>query len=131
MAKGSIPFSHDHCLGAVGLAATDYISCGFNQADLVVCVGYDIVEYHPHLWNQFKTAKILHIDFSPAEVDEYYIVECGVIGDIARALTAIADLATPKDHFPATSLRQTIINETQEHADDTVTRLSHRKSCGI
>ena len=119
MAKGSIPFSHDHCLGAVGLAATDYISCGFDRADLVICVGYDIVEYHPHLWNKNKSAKILHIDFSPAEVDEYYIVESGVVGDIARALTAIAELATPKDDFPATSLRETILRETQEHANDT------------
>ena len=119
MAKGSIPFSHDHCLGAVGLAATDYVSCGFNQADLVICVGYDIVEYHPHLWNRNKSAKILHIDFSPAEVDEYYIVECGVIGDIARALTAIAGMASPKNQFPATGLRQTIVRETEEHANDT------------
>jgi len=118
MAKGSIPFSHDHCLGSVGLAATDYISCGFDRADLVVCVGYDIVEYHPHLWNRNKNIKIVHIDFSAAEVDEHYIVECGVIGDIAQALRAIADLATPKESFPATTLRQTIVQETQEHADD-------------
>jgi len=119
MAKGSIPFSHDHCLGSVGLAATDYISCGFDRADLVVCVGYDIVEYHPHLWNKNKTANIVHIDFSAAEVDEHYIVECGVIGDIAQALNAIAELATPKDEFPATTLRQTIVQETAEHANDT------------
>ena len=119
MAKGSIPFSHDHCLGSVGLAATDYISCGFDRADVVVCIGYDIVEYHPHLWNKNKTAKIVHIDFSAAEVDEHYIVECGVIGDITQALNVIAELATPKDKFPATSLRQTIVEETAEHANDT------------
>ena len=119
MAKGTIPFSHDHCLGSVGLAATDYISCGFDRADLVVCVGYDIVEYHPHLWNRNKTTRIVHIDFSAAEVDEHYIVECGVIGDIAQALTAISELAEPKDSFPATTLRQTIVQETEEHANDT------------
>jgi acetolactate synthase-1/2/3 large subunit len=118
MAKGTIPFSHDHCLGAVGLAATDYISCGFDRADLVICVGYDIVEYHPHLWNKNKQAKIIHIDFSAAEVDEHYIVECGVIGDITQGLQAIAELATPKDSFPATTLRQTIVQETEEHAND-------------
>jgi len=118
MSKGSIPFSHGHCLGSVGLAASDYISCGFDRADVVVCVGYDIVEYHPHLWNRNKQAKIVHIDFSAAEVDEYYIVECGVIGDIAQALNAISECARPCDTFPATTLRQTILDETGEHAND-------------
>ncbi|MGI9250827.1 MAG: acetolactate synthase large subunit [Pseudohongiellaceae bacterium] len=118
MAKGSLPFSHPHCLGAVGLAATDYVSCGFDRADVVVCVGYDIVEYHPHLWNENKHAKIVHVDFSPAEVDEYYIVECGVIGDIASALNSIAEMARPRDGFEAGSLRDTIVNEIAEFADD-------------
>jgi len=119
MAKGSIPFSHENSLGAVGLAASDYVSCGFDRADVIVCVGYDIVEYHPHLWNKNKTAKIVHIDFSAAEVDEHYIVECGVIGDIAQALDAIAGLATPKQDFLATNLRKTIVEESQAHAGDT------------
>lgn len=119
MAKGSIPFSHKHSLGAVGLAATDYISCGFDRADVIICVGYDIVEYHPHLWNKNKTAKIIHIDFSAAEVDEYYIVECGVIGNIAQALNAIAELATPKEELLAANLRKTIVEDAQAHANDT------------
>ena len=119
MSKGSIPFSNNHCLGAVGLAANDYISCGFDRADVVICVGYDLVEYHPYLWNKNKQVKIIHIDFSSAEVDEYYIVECGVIGDITQALDAIGEFAMPCETFPATALRQAIVDEVQEHADDT------------
>ncbi|MGI9229424.1 MAG: acetolactate synthase large subunit [Gammaproteobacteria bacterium] len=119
MAKGSIPFSHPQCLGAVGLAATDYVSCGFDRADVVICIGYDIVEYHPYLWNKNKHAKIVHIDFSPAEVDEYYIVECGVLGDIASALNSIAGMATPRAEFEAASLRETIVEEIGEFANDT------------
>ena len=118
MAKGSIPFSHSHCLGAVGLAATDYVSCGFDRADVVVCVGYDIVEYHPYLWNKDKRAKIVHIDSSAAEVDEHYIVECGVAGDIGMALNGITDLARPRAEFQAAAIRETIINETAEYAED-------------
>ena len=118
MAKGCIPFSHPQSLGAVGLAATDYVSCGFDRADVVICVGYDIVEYHPHLWNKGKNAKVIHIDASPAEVDEFYIVECGVIGDIAMALSVIAELATPREAFAAGSLRETIVAETEQFAED-------------
>ena len=119
MAKGAIPFSHNLSLGAVGLQASDYISCGFNRADVVICVGYDIVEYHPHLWHKDKDIKIIHINASPAEVDEYYIVEVGVIGDIAQALDGIAERATAKDEYLAANLRQTIVDEMAAHADDT------------
>ncbi len=119
MAKGAIPFSHDLSLGAVGLQASDYISCGFNRADVVICVGYDIVEYHPHLWHKDKDIKIIHINASPAEVDEYYIVEVGVIGDIAQALDGIAERANAKEEYLAANLRQTIVDEMAAHADDT------------
>jgi acetolactate synthase-1/2/3 large subunit len=118
MAKGAIPFSHPLSLGAVGLQATDYISCGFNRADVVICVGYDLVEYHPHLWHKEKTARIVHIDALPAEVDEYYIVACGVLGDIAAALNALMEITTPRELNLATSLRETIVGEMDDHAND-------------
>jgi len=118
MAKGSIPFSHELSLGTVGLQAHDYIACGFDRADVVVCVGYDMIEYHPHLWNKEKTAKIIHIDLSPAEVDEHYILECGVIGDISAALEGIAELATPRTESQAITLRETIVEVLTSHTND-------------
>jgi acetolactate synthase-1/2/3 large subunit len=66
MAKGTIPFSHDYCLGAVGLGARDYIACGFDRADLIICVCYDMIEYHSKLWNPERTQRIVHIDQMPA-----------------------------------------------------------------
>ena len=90
MAKGALACHHELSLGTVGLQAHDYISCGIDRADVVICVGYDIVEYHPYLWNHNPECKIIHIDSQPAEVDEYYIVEAGLIGDIGHALQNIA-----------------------------------------
>jgi acetolactate synthase-1/2/3 large subunit len=118
MAKGSIPFSHDLSLGTVGLQSHDYVACGFDRADVVVCVGYDMIEYHPHLWNKENATKIIHIDLSPAEVDEHYILECGVIGDISAALKGIAEQATPKLESQSISLRETIVEELTSHAND-------------
>ena len=118
MAKGAIPFSHDLSLGSVGLQASDYISCGFDRADVIICVGYDIVEYHPHLWHKEDTSKIIHIDTLAAEVDERYILECGVIGDIAAALDSIAELVQPRTEYLAANLRQTIIDEMQAQSED-------------
>lgn len=118
MAKGSIPFSHDLSLGTVGLQAHDYVACGFDRADVVICVGYDMIEYHPHLWNKSKHAKIIHVDMSPAEVDEHYILACGVIGDINAALGGIAATATPKPGSQAQNLRETIVEELNAQADN-------------
>mgnify|MGYP001812712831 FL=1 len=127
MAKGVIPFSHELSLGAVGLQASDYVSCGFNRADVIICVGYDIVEYHPELWNYNKKASLIHIDPSAAEVDEYYIVECGVAGDISRALETIADLATPNQENNAYHLRQTIVDVIEADANSQAFPLKPQK----
>ena len=118
MAKGSMPFSHELSLGTVGLQAHDYVACGFDRADVIVCIGYDMIEYHPHLWNKEKTAKIIHIDLSPAEVDEHYILECGVIGNIGSALDGIAALATAKPESQAITLRETIVEVLTSHANN-------------
>ena len=118
MAKGSMPFSHDLSLGTVGLQANDYVACGFDRADVVICVGYDMIEYHPHLWNRDKNNKIIHVDMSPAEVDEHYILECGVVGDVGAALRGIAALASPQSESRARNLRDTIVEELNAHAED-------------
>lgn len=115
MAKGAIPFSHDHSLGTVGLQAHDYVACGFDRADVIICVGYDMVEYHPYLWHKEKNRKIVHIDTMPAEVDEYYILEVGVVGCIKKALNAIAEKAVPKEQFMAEGLRKVIVKEFTEY----------------
>jgi len=118
MAKGVIPFSHDYCLGSVGLQARDYVACGFDRADLVICVGYDMVEYHPQLWNPERTQCIVHIDRMPAEVDAHYILEAGVLGDIAQSLDDIAARATPRQTFTAGGLRESIVEDFMVHKAD-------------
>ena len=118
MAKGTIPFSHPLALGTVGLQARDYVACGFDQADVIVCVGYDMVEYHPYLWHPDKDRQIIHVNALPAEVDEHYILAAGVIGDIGSSLEAIAAEAEPQKEFQAATLRQTIVDLLEEHADD-------------
>jgi acetolactate synthase-1/2/3 large subunit len=127
MAKGSIPFSHELSLGTVGLQAHDYVACGFDRADVVICIGYDMIEYHPHLWNQQKSARIIHIDMNAAEVDEHYILECGVVGDIGAALTAIAAEARPQAELKAQVLRETIVNELNSHESNEAFPLSPQR----
>lgn len=118
MAKGVMPFSHELSLGSVGLQAADYVSCGFDQADVIICVGYDIVEYHPHLWHQDANRKIVHIDTLPAEVDAHYILEVGVLGDITASLEAIALEVNADRNVNVMELRRIIMDEMEAHAAD-------------
>lgn len=118
MAKGAIPFTHDNSLGSVGLGAKDYIACGFDRADVVICVGYDMIEYSPVNWNENQDKKIIHIDTMPAEVDAHYMLECGLIGDIGNSLGKMTAIASKQKEFPATGLRQAIVEELNEHAED-------------
>ncbi len=118
MAKGVIPCSHELSLGAVGLQAHDYVSFGFDKADVVICAGYDVVEYHPYLWHPNSDRKIIHIDSQPAEVDEHYIVEVGVIGNIGAALKNISAEARRHHGREGEELHEIIIKEIHALEDD-------------
>ncbi|MGV0024733.1 acetolactate synthase large subunit [Phormidesmis priestleyi ANT.L61.2] len=97
MGKGVIPFEHPLALWAVGLQQRDYISCGFDQADLVIAIGYDLIEYSPKKWNPEGTIPIIHIDGTPSEVDSSYIPIAEVVGDISDALQEILDRSDRTD----------------------------------
>lgn len=119
MAKGVVPFGKNPlALGSAGLQANDYVSCGFSRADVIICIGYDLVEYHPYLWHPTHDRKIIHIDASQAEVDASYMLEVTVRGDIKHSLIRIAELATPHHGQPMRALREALVEEMNQHAED-------------
>ena len=91
MGKGAVPRSSEHCLFTIGLQSRDHVSCIMDEADLVIAIGYDLVEYDPMRWNQGNAKKILHVDFLPAEVDENYRVDVELVGDIANCLHGLIE----------------------------------------
>ncbi len=111
MAKGVMPFRHPLTLGSAGLQAKDYVHCGFEGADVIICIGYDLVEYHPYLWHPSRDRTIIHIDTMPAEVDAFYPVTVGVVGDIKHALVRVGELATPHQGHRLRPLREALIKE--------------------
>lgn len=86
MGKGALSDRSDLSLGTIGLGFRDYIAEAFDEADLIITVGYDIAEYPPEKWNQGRPKKIIHIDFDPAEVYAEYDPDVEVVGDISAAL---------------------------------------------
>ena len=118
MAKGVLPFSHPLSLGTIGLGERDLPWFAFERADLVVCVGYDMVEYPPAQWNPGEGKRLIHVSALPAEVDAHYRIHTGVPGDIANSLDALAARATPKSGAPFAALRRAIVADRAEHAND-------------
>ena len=118
MAKGVTPFRNRTTLASAGLQANDYISCGFSRADVVICVGYDLVEYHPYLWHPTRDRSIIHIDRTQAEVDEHYTVAVGVLGDLKHSLMRIAALTTPHSGHLMRPLRVALIEDMNRHSED-------------
>jgi hypothetical protein len=86
MAKGCVDRDADYCLYTIGLGSKDVVSCAVDAADLVITLGYDMVEYHPRLWNPDGDKGIVHIGFLPAEIDANHHVEVEIVGDLAHTL---------------------------------------------
>lgn len=120
MGKGSIPWTHPLSLLTVGLQARDFVSCGFDRADLVIAIGYDIVEYHPRLWNLGHDKKIVHIDTQPSESDAAYVTDVEMVGNIKHSLACLlAQGIQPKDlAYASDTLREIILARMTEHRDD-------------
>ncbi|MBO0685717.1 MAG: acetolactate synthase large subunit, partial [Candidatus Dormibacteraeota bacterium] len=76
--KGVFPDDHPHALGAVGFMRRDYVNFGFDEADVIVSVGYELQEFDPVRVNPGGDKRILHLSRFPAEVDAHYDVEVGI-----------------------------------------------------
>jgi acetolactate synthase I/II/III large subunit len=95
MGKGAVDDRSHLSLMAVGLQARDHVMTGFDRADLVISVGYDLVEYAPSGWNPDGTKPIVHIDTQPAEVDADYRPAVELIGDIDGTLDRLLAALLP------------------------------------
>lgn len=100
--KGVFPDDHPHALGAMGFIVHDYVNFGFDQADVIVSVGYELQEFPPSRINPGGDKKIIHLHRFPAVVDAHYNVMVDVEGDIPEALTALAAIVSPKHGLVAT-----------------------------
>ena len=86
MAKGCVDMDADYCLYTVGLGSKDRTNLIIDEADLVLTIGFDMVEYHPRLWNPDGAKRIIHADFLAAEIDANYLPEVELVGDLAHML---------------------------------------------
>ena len=119
MAKGLVDYEDPKALGTVGLQARDYEMAGFDDADLVIAIGYDLVEHSPKHWNPRRDKQIIMIDSVAAEVDQNFVPEVELIGDIAHVLARLAAGCTRNQTTAGTSrLHEVVMGALNDARDD-------------
>ena len=104
MGKGVLDCDDPHWRGTVGMQARDYELAGFKHADVVITVGYDLVEHAPVNWNPEGDKRIVCIDTVSAEVDQHFVTAADLIGDIdliLRTLTGLVGTGNPATTTPS------------------------------
>ncbi|MPZ48361.1 MAG: acetolactate synthase large subunit [Dehalococcoidia bacterium] len=89
MGKGAIDYRSPVALPSMGLRSADAPLGLLGEADLVLAVGYDLVEWSPEVWNPKQDRTILHIDSIAAEVDRAYLPATEVVGEIGESLRSL------------------------------------------
>jgi acetolactate synthase-1/2/3 large subunit len=119
MGKGLLPYDEPKALGSVGLQSGDYAMAGFEDADVVIAIGYDLVEHSPEHWNPRRDKRIVCIDSLPAETDAYFIPEVELVGDLYHTLTRLAEECRHVPHQGgSTRLREVVLGRFEAAKDD-------------
>lgn len=118
MSKGILPSNHPLTLYTVGMQAKDYVLCGFDQADLIITIGYDFVEYLPKYWNDETLNPIIHIDSLPAEVDEYYPLVSELVGNTKETIEALSNHVENKELWTGVKKLKSQLVEKLHTSDD-------------
>ena len=122
MGKGAIPWTSPMSLLTIGILPRDHEFAGFDDSDLVICIGYDFVEYDPRTWNPRGDRRIVHVDALPAEISAHYLPEVEVIGEIRESLQALgrhiqrtrtSDRSVPSSE----AIRKILESELGEHGE--------------
>ena len=93
MAKGVIPDDHPCYAGVIFHAQSDLVAAVYRQADLIVGIGYDPVEFNYESW--MPAVPLVHIDTQSADITADYQVACEVLGDMAYSVDYLASLSLP------------------------------------
>ncbi len=85
MGKGVIDERNEYYLGTAALSSNDFLHAAIDAADLIINVGHDVIEKPPFFMEK-GGKQVIHVNFSPAEVDPVYFPQLNVVGDITSTI---------------------------------------------
>jgi acetolactate synthase-1/2/3 large subunit len=113
LGKGVIDERHPLFLGTAALSDFDFLHCAINKADLIINVGHDVIEKPPFYMKE-GGAKVIHINFFPAQVDAVYFPQLNVVGDIRSSIEHLGSHIANKSNWDFTYYKR-IKDEVESH----------------
>ena len=90
MGKGAVAGGSNLYMGTAALSERDYVHEAIDRADLILSIGHDTVEKPPFLMGP-KGPKVIHVGYTPANVEQVYFPHAEVVGDVGPSLALLAD----------------------------------------
>ena len=90
MGKGTVAGGHNLYLGTAALSERDYVHEAIDRADLIIAIGHDTIEKPPFLMGP-NGPLVIHISYTPANVEQVYFPHAEVVGDVGPSLALLAD----------------------------------------
>jgi acetolactate synthase-1/2/3 large subunit len=106
MGAGAVPFDHPLSLHTVGLRKHDFMMKAFQNADLIILVGYDVLEFQPVFWNVGGEKRVAHVAPFPSDLVRGYRPDLQVIGDISLTLSSMVLSPTRRKNWTVDLRRQ-------------------------
>lgn len=120
MAKGMIPYISKYSLWTIGIPQKDFSNKVLEKSDLIIAVGYDIVEYAPNKWNDDPHRRIIHIDTRPAHINKLYQPATEVVGDISYSLLRILKKSSrTEEPEGALRIKRQMVRDHEAYSADT------------
>ena len=98
MGKGVEDENSKLYIGTTALSKGDFVHKALSSADVIITVGHDIGEKPPIVMT-LENHKVVHINFSPADIDDVYVPTIEVVGDVSHTLWAIAEQIKVQEHW--------------------------------
>ncbi|MHC2337083.1 acetolactate synthase large subunit [Bradyrhizobium sp. USDA 4454] len=119
MGKGTVSGGTNQYMGTAALSERDYVHEAIDRADLIIAIGHDTIEKPPFIMGP-KGPQVIHVSYTPANVEQVYFPQCEVIGDVGPSLELLADRVEGKlPHASALlSLRESILAKITDRATE-------------
>lgn len=106
-------------IGTTSLSDGDYVHRALRKADLIIMIGHDVSEKPPIILNG-DHCKTIHVHFYPAIVDDVYVPNCEVVGDISHTLWSFSEnikINSNWDFKYFFEIRDELLKDIQKFAD--------------
>ena len=120
MVKGVIDERHENYIGTAALSDNDFLHCAVDRSDLVINVGHDVIEKPPFFMKE-GGPKVIHINFSPAQIDPVYFPQLDVVGDIAISVSRLAAQLPPQSNWDFSyfyRVKEEVISQLSQYSND-------------